>query len=171
MDLRGKRQIKSLETYQRNVYALESAVDILKDERQKIIYDCLLDEMTYRQIALHLTILRIMYKTILAVALLYFFPSKTIYCQSGCGWLLLPACRKMVVGGMIMADNATGRNAYDVAIDLVKIHVEDLGINDSDELKMLFVEYYALATICYSKDSKNLYEFLPEEVRDKISES
>lgn len=56
MDLREKRQIERLETYQRYVYALESAVDIFKDERQKIIYDCLLDEMTYRQIAVHLNV-------------------------------------------------------------------------------------------------------------------
>ncbi|WP_453992131.1 sigma-70 family RNA polymerase sigma factor [Bacillus nitroreducens] len=56
MDLREKRQIERLETYERYVYALESAVDVLKDERLKIIYDCLLDEMTYRQIALHLNV-------------------------------------------------------------------------------------------------------------------
>ncbi|PID03616.1 hypothetical protein CSV67_02955 [Sporosarcina sp. P2] len=56
MDLREKRQIQRLEDYQKYVYALESAVDILEDERQKIIYDCLLDEMTYRQIALHLNV-------------------------------------------------------------------------------------------------------------------
>lgn len=56
MDLREKRQIERLESYQKYVYALESAVDILEDERQKIIYDCLLDEMTYRQIALHLNV-------------------------------------------------------------------------------------------------------------------
>lgn len=58
MDLREKRQIQGLENYQRNVYALEAAVDILEDERQKIIYDCLLDEMTYRQVALHLNVLK-----------------------------------------------------------------------------------------------------------------
>lgn len=56
MDLREERQIQRLESYQKYVYALESAVDILEDERQKIIYDCLLDEMTYRQIALHLNV-------------------------------------------------------------------------------------------------------------------
>lgn len=56
MDLRERRQIERLERYQRYVYALEKAGDILKDERQKIIYDCLLDEMTYRQIALHLNV-------------------------------------------------------------------------------------------------------------------
>lgn len=54
MDLREKRQIERLESYQRYVYALETAVDVLEEERQKIIYDCLLDEMTYRQIAMHL---------------------------------------------------------------------------------------------------------------------
>lgn len=56
MDLREKKQIQRLERYQAYVYALESAVDVLEDERQKIIYDCLLDEMTYRQIALHLAV-------------------------------------------------------------------------------------------------------------------
>lgn len=56
MDLREKKQIQRLENYQKYVFALESAVDVLEDERQKIIYDCLLDEMTYRQIALHLAV-------------------------------------------------------------------------------------------------------------------
>lgn len=55
MDIREEKQIRRLEAYQRNVFALETAVDVLEDERQKIIYDCLLDEMTYRQIALHLS--------------------------------------------------------------------------------------------------------------------
>lgn len=56
MDLREQKQIERLQTYQRYVYALEKAVEVLKDERQKIIYDCLLDEMTYRQIAMHLNV-------------------------------------------------------------------------------------------------------------------
>ena len=56
MDVREKKQMERLEAYERYVYALESAVDVLEDERQKIIYDCLLDEMTYRQIALHLAV-------------------------------------------------------------------------------------------------------------------
>ena len=54
MDIREKNQLDRLDKYERNVYGLEKALEILKDERQKIIYDCLLDEMTYRQIALHL---------------------------------------------------------------------------------------------------------------------
>lgn len=56
MDVRERKQIQRLKNYERYVYALESAVDVLEDERQKIIYDCLLDEMTYRQIALHLAV-------------------------------------------------------------------------------------------------------------------
>lgn len=56
MDIREEKQIRRLEDYQRNVYALETAIDVLEDERQKIIYDCILDEMTYRQIALHLNV-------------------------------------------------------------------------------------------------------------------
>lgn len=56
MDVRERKQIERLKVYERNVFALEMAVDALEDERQKIIYDCLLDEMTYRQIALHLAV-------------------------------------------------------------------------------------------------------------------
>ncbi|MEK5038990.1 sigma factor-like helix-turn-helix DNA-binding protein [Sporosarcina sp. FSL K6-3457] len=55
MDIREKNQLDRLEKYERNVYALEKALDILEDERQKIIYDCLLDDMTHRQIAEHLS--------------------------------------------------------------------------------------------------------------------
>ncbi len=36
------------------------------------------------------------------MALIYFLPSKTIHCQSGSGWLLLPVCRRMGIGGMKM---------------------------------------------------------------------
>lgn len=56
MDLREQKQIERLERYERYVYALELAFDILEDETQKIIYDCLLDGMTYRQIAAHLSV-------------------------------------------------------------------------------------------------------------------
>lgn len=56
MDVREKKQIQRLKSYEKYIYALEMAVDELEDERQKIIYDCLLDEMTYRQIALHLAV-------------------------------------------------------------------------------------------------------------------
>lgn len=56
MDVRERKQIERLEAYEKYIYAIETAVDVLADERQKIIYDCLLDEMTYRQIALHLAV-------------------------------------------------------------------------------------------------------------------
>ena len=52
LDVRELNQIKRMKRYERNVFALESSFDVLADERQRIIYDCLLDEMTYRQIAL-----------------------------------------------------------------------------------------------------------------------
>lgn len=56
MDIREEKQRKRLEKYECIVYALEMAFDALEDERQKIIYDCLLEEMTYRQIAMHLNV-------------------------------------------------------------------------------------------------------------------
>lgn len=55
MDIREEKQIRRLHAYQSYVYALEKAIDVIKDERQKIIYDCLLDEMTHRQISMHLS--------------------------------------------------------------------------------------------------------------------
>ncbi|MCT6924076.1 sigma-70 family RNA polymerase sigma factor [Metasolibacillus sp.] len=54
MDIRERSQLKRLERLESYVYALEVAYDLLKDERLKTIYDCLLDGMTYRQIAEHL---------------------------------------------------------------------------------------------------------------------
>lgn len=55
MDVRERSQIKRLQRLESYVYALEVAYDLLKDEQLKTVYDCLLDGMTYRQIAEHLT--------------------------------------------------------------------------------------------------------------------
>lgn len=56
MDIREKNQILRLERLQRYVYALEEALDIVDDEHLNTIYDCLLDGMTHRQIAAHLSV-------------------------------------------------------------------------------------------------------------------
>ncbi len=58
MDVRELKQIDRMKRYERNVLALERAVDVLSTEQQKTIYDCLLDDMTYRQIAEHLAVSR-----------------------------------------------------------------------------------------------------------------
>ena len=54
LDVRERSQLARLGRLESYVYALEAAYDILKSEQQKIIYDCLLDGMTYRQIAEHM---------------------------------------------------------------------------------------------------------------------
>ncbi|UYB50186.1 sigma-70 family RNA polymerase sigma factor (plasmid) [Lysinibacillus capsici] len=56
------RKIESLEVKRKNrlqryeieVFLLETLADTLKNEHQKVIYDCLLEGMTYREIGLHL---------------------------------------------------------------------------------------------------------------------
>ena len=44
-----------LERIKSYVYALEKALDLIEDEQLKTIYDCLLEGMTNRQIAGHLS--------------------------------------------------------------------------------------------------------------------
>ncbi len=55
MDVRERSQIQRLEKMRTYVYALEVAYDLVEDEQLQTIYDCLLDGMTYRQIAEHLS--------------------------------------------------------------------------------------------------------------------
>lgn len=55
MDVRERGQIARLEKLRTYVYALEVAYNLIDDEQLKTIYDCLLDGMTYRQIAEHLS--------------------------------------------------------------------------------------------------------------------
>ncbi|MFJ5565225.1 MULTISPECIES: sigma-70 family RNA polymerase sigma factor [Lysinibacillus] len=45
-----------LRRYETEVYLLETLGDTLQNETQKVIYDCLLEGMSYREIALHLMI-------------------------------------------------------------------------------------------------------------------
>lgn len=55
MDVREKSQLMRLERIRSYVYALEKALDLIEDEQLKTIYDCLLEGMTHRQIAAHLS--------------------------------------------------------------------------------------------------------------------
>ncbi|MDM5335728.1 sigma-70 family RNA polymerase sigma factor [Fictibacillus enclensis] len=50
MDLREEREYKRLKKYEEIVFAIEMAADLLEDEKDKVIYDCLLDGMSYRSI-------------------------------------------------------------------------------------------------------------------------
>jgi DNA-binding NarL/FixJ family response regulator len=53
MDLRENRLHKRLKRYEQIVFAIELAGNHLEDEKQIVIYDCLLDGMSYRSIAHH----------------------------------------------------------------------------------------------------------------------
>lgn len=58
MDIREERLFKRLKNFEEIVYALELAADYLNNEKDKVIYDCLLDGMSYRAIAYHVGISR-----------------------------------------------------------------------------------------------------------------
>lgn len=52
-DIREERLLNRLDKYQHRVYALEMAGELLEDELERVVYDCLLDRMSYRAIAYH----------------------------------------------------------------------------------------------------------------------
>jgi DNA-binding CsgD family transcriptional regulator len=56
LDIREERLYKRLVSYQEKVYAIEIAADFIKDEKSRIVYDCLLEGMSYQEIANHLGI-------------------------------------------------------------------------------------------------------------------
>jgi DNA-binding CsgD family transcriptional regulator len=58
MDIREERAYKRLEKFQDTVYALEIAAEFLEDEKEKVIYDCMIDGMSFREIAYHIGISR-----------------------------------------------------------------------------------------------------------------
>jgi DNA-binding NarL/FixJ family response regulator len=53
MDVREERLYKRLKKFEDIVFAIEMAADLLEEEKQTVIYDCLLDGMSYRSIANH----------------------------------------------------------------------------------------------------------------------
>lgn len=58
MDLRDIRQSERLKKYESYVYAIEKAPDFLAGEKNKIVFDCMLDGMSYRKIGNHLEMSR-----------------------------------------------------------------------------------------------------------------
>jgi DNA-binding NarL/FixJ family response regulator len=58
MDLREERLYKRLKKFEDIVFAIEMAADFLEEEKQIVIYDCLLDGMSYRSIAHHVGLSR-----------------------------------------------------------------------------------------------------------------
>lgn len=58
MDLRDKRQWERLQKYEAHVYAIEKAPDFLEGEKNKIVFDCMLEGMSYRSIGNHLEMSR-----------------------------------------------------------------------------------------------------------------
>ncbi|MEC0570728.1 sigma factor-like helix-turn-helix DNA-binding protein [Bacillus spizizenii] len=58
MDLREERLFKRLKYYEERVYAVELGTEKIKGEQHKVIYDCMMEGMSYRAIGLHLGISR-----------------------------------------------------------------------------------------------------------------
>ncbi|SET94987.1 hypothetical protein SAMN05421676_11225 [Salinibacillus kushneri] len=58
MDAREKRLYERWKAYEKNVTAIEMMEDYLEDEQQVIILDCMMEGMSYRSIADHLSVNR-----------------------------------------------------------------------------------------------------------------
>ncbi|CAL1524485.1 sigma-70 family RNA polymerase sigma factor [Bacillus subtilis] len=58
MDMREERLFKRLKYYEERVYVVELGVEKIKEEKHKVIYDCMMEGMSYRAISLHLGISR-----------------------------------------------------------------------------------------------------------------
>jgi|SRR5690625_2421215 len=58
MDARERRNYERYIEYEEKVDAVESMIDCLEDEQHKIILDCMMEGMSYRSIADHLSVNR-----------------------------------------------------------------------------------------------------------------
>lgn len=58
MDMREERLFKRLQYFEERVYAIEAAARTINGERHRVIYDCMMEGMSYRAIGLHLGISR-----------------------------------------------------------------------------------------------------------------
>nr|MDH3077600.1 sigma-70 family RNA polymerase sigma factor [Bacillus velezensis] len=58
MDMREERLFKRLKYYEERVYAVELGAEKIKGEQNKVVYDCMMEGMSYRAIGLHLGISR-----------------------------------------------------------------------------------------------------------------
>ncbi|CAF1841751.1 hypothetical protein DXY22_03178 [Bacillus subtilis] len=56
--MREERLFKRLKYYEERVYAVELGAEKIKGEQHKVIYDCMMEGMSYRAIGLHLGISR-----------------------------------------------------------------------------------------------------------------
>lgn len=61
MDMREERLFKRLKYYEERVYAVELGAEKIKGEQHKVIYDCMMEGMSYRAISLHLGFSRKLY--------------------------------------------------------------------------------------------------------------
>ncbi|MDA1478374.1 sigma factor-like helix-turn-helix DNA-binding protein [Bacillus changyiensis] len=58
MDLREERLFKRLRHFEERVYAIEAAARMIQGEQHKVIYDCMMEGLSYRAIGFHLGISR-----------------------------------------------------------------------------------------------------------------
>ena len=61
------------------------------------------------------------------------------------------------------------RNLLDVATELTIHTAKYNAITDSEELKKLYSEFYALAKVMGAKHQGQLEQFIPEEILNKIT--
>nr|WP_324635452.1 hypothetical protein [Bacillus subtilis]WRS94205.1 hypothetical protein VDS57_02040 [Bacillus subtilis] len=61
------------------------------------------------------------------------------------------------------------RNSLDVATELTQLHLEQFSVADEKEIADLYARYYTLAATLKNKSYVELLDFLPEEIRSKIT--
>lgn len=69
-----------------------------------------------------------------------------------------------------MAEKYSGMNILDVTMELTRIHLKAYGVQNSDELKKVYAEYYSLTKALGQRSGKSLLEFLPDEIKQKLQE-
>ncbi|NWF40003.1 sigma-70 family RNA polymerase sigma factor [Bacillus sp. 8A6] len=58
MDMREERLFKRLRKFEERVYAIEAAASKIEGEKHRVVYDCMMEGMSYRAIGLHLGLSR-----------------------------------------------------------------------------------------------------------------
>ncbi|ARK23296.1 hypothetical protein SporoP37_00380 [Sporosarcina sp. P37] len=58
MDKREQRMWNRIQAYEAKIELLDAAYDLLEDDMQKVIFDCMTDGMSYRSIAEHIGVSR-----------------------------------------------------------------------------------------------------------------
>lgn len=61
----------------------------------------------------------------------------------------------------------SGRNAYDVALELTRLHLNSYAISEN-EIETIFAKYYAIAKVLSRSNKEQLKNLVPVEILNEI---